>query len=100
MCRSVVVIFCGIFVHLGSECYANNAFLDPIALERFENVYFYTTDLDNDGVEEIWISPKNWTNGVAGNSWFVFVLRNGTYQALPELPVVRSDAFMQTRLNG
>jgi|GEM_PF-3056747 len=75
-------------------------YVEHLALGRFDEIYYHETDLDGDNHKEIWISPKLWTNGVAGNSWFVFAQKDGRYEQLETLPVVRNDAFMRATLNG
>lgn len=71
-----------------------------LQLEGFDEIYFLTTDLEGDGLKDIWVSPKEWTNGVAGNIWYVFRQTPSGYERIKETPIVRPDAFHIADING
>src|SRR5690606_38681620 len=74
--------------------------LSDLHLEGFDEIYFLATDLDDDGLKEIWISPKEWANGVVGNMWYVFRQTSSGYERIQEIPIVRPDAFRVAEING
>lgn len=83
-----------------AEAASEFRFMSEMKLERFKEIQFLTTDLDRDEQPEFWVSPKEWVNGRAGNTWLVVVKGSEGYQIQEKIPVVRTDHFRIAEING